>query len=72
MRSSYCAKASDESPVEVSEPYEMLNLLAAIRCRPLSHSTQFSWIHLYFSRGYDEAQEGDSVGLKSTFLGFDV
>ena len=71
-RGSYCAKASDKPPVKVSKPKELLNLLVAIRCGPLSHSVNFSWIHLYLSSGYNEAQEEDSVDMKGTFLSFHI
>ena len=66
---SYCAKASDEPPVKVSKPQELLNSLAVIRRR---YSTYFSRIHLHPSRGYDKAQEGDGVGMKLTFFCFDI
>ena len=71
-RRSYCAKASDEPPVKVSKSEELLNLFAAIRCGPLSHSANFSRVHLHSSRGYDEAQEGDSVGMEHTLFCFDI
>ena len=71
-RGRYCAEASDEPPVKVSKPQELLNLLAAVRCRPICHSANFSRIHLHSSRSYSEAQEGDGVGMKHTFFGFDI
>ena len=37
-RGSYRAKASDEPPVEVIKPKELLNVLAAIRCGPKNRS----------------------------------
>ena len=66
------AKVPDKSPVKVGKPQELLNLFATIRCRPLSHSTDFSWVHLHLSRGYDEAQEGYSVSMKLALFSFDV
>ena len=70
--SSYCAKASDKPPVEVSKPEELLNFLAAIRRWLLDHSAHFSRIQLHPSRGYDKAQEGDGVGMKLTLFRFDI
>ena len=67
-RGSYCAEASDEQPVKVSKPQELLNLVAAVSCRPSCHSANFGRIHLHSSRSYNEAQEGDGVGMKHTFL----
>ena len=33
---------------------------------PICHSAHFCWIYLYSSRGYNEAQELDSIGMKHT------
>ena len=71
-RSSYCAKASDKPPMKVCKSQELLNLFAAVWCRPFCHSGNFSRVHLHFSRGYDEAQEQDRFGMKNTFLCFDI
>ena len=65
-RNSYCAEAPDKLPV--CKSLELLNLFAAVWSRPICHSTHFSRIHLYSSRGYNEAQEQDSIGMKNTAL----
>ncbi len=70
-RCSYGAEVSDEPPVKVSKSQELLNK-TAIRCRPLSHSDNFRWIHLYLSRGYDEAEERYCVSMKLTLFSFNI
>ena len=71
-RSGYGAEASDKSPIKVSKSQELLNLLATVRCRPFCYSANLSQVHLYFSRGYNEAQERDRFGMKHTFFVFDI
>ena len=71
-RSISYTETADEPPVKVSKSQKLLNLLVAVRCRPICHSTNFSRIHLHSSRSYIETQEGDSVGMKHTFFSFDI
>ena len=71
-RSSYCAEAPDKPPVKVRKSKELLNLFTAVWSGPICHSTYFSRIHLYSSRGYNKAQERNSIGMEDTLFCFDI
>lgn len=69
-RRSYYAEVSDKPPVQVCKAQKQLDLLAVIRYRPLNHSMNFSRVHLYLTRGYDEAQERHRFGMKFALFCF--